>query len=181
MPLYEEWWFWALSGSFAAIGVAREPAYRRWAARLRAAAAARGLTGPGPGREIDPTPGGPGSELSWLAFLAGAWIVLGPWIWGYADVDGAVACDVATGALVLVVAAAGILFPALLSLNLLAGTWLMTAPWLVGYGTDGGPVGLSDVTAGLLVCALALHGLVMGARRARPAQAQAIGRLPRRH
>ena len=57
----------------------------------------------------------------------------------------------------------------------------MTAPWLVGYGTEGGPVGLSDMVAGLLVCVLALHGLVTAARAAlRPAQGQAIGRLPRR-
>ena len=61
---------------------------------------------------------------------------------------GAITTDVTAGAAIVVLSAAGILFPSLLALNVLAGTWLMIAPWLVGYGSHNGPVGLSDTVAG---------------------------------
>ena len=86
----------------------------------------------------------------------GLWVCASPWIWGYDDVDGAIAADLVTGAAIAVVSLAGVVFPALLALNVLAGLWLTTAPWLVGFGTDSGPVGLSDTLAGIATCALAL-------------------------
>jgi hypothetical protein len=115
-----------------------------------------------------------------LACLLGVWVVASPWIWGYADVDGAIATDVVTGAVIAVIALAGVAFPALLSVNVLAGLWLTTAPWLVGFGTDSGPVGLSDTVAGIATCALALHGMTAATRRPRPTEPGPIGRIPRR-
>jgi hypothetical protein len=100
-----------------------------------------------------------------------------PWIGGYDDADGALAVDLATGALVVLVTLAGILFPALWTLNLLLGLWLVIAPWLVGYGDADGPVGLSDSLTGLLLCAIALAGISSAQRALRPGQSGAIGRI----
>jgi hypothetical protein len=179
MPLYEEWWFWALVVAAIAGAVALEPAYRRAVAQARESALRRRLLAPGPGARVSTEPGPRWSEASLPSVLVGAWIVASPWIWGYADVDGAVTCDVVTGGMIMLVSAAGVLFPALLALNLLAGLWLVTAPWLVGFGTEGGPVGLSDVLAGIAVCVLALRGLSEAGRRLRGAQPGAIGRVRR--
>jgi SPW repeat len=115
-------------------------------------------------------------ELSWVALLVAVWVALGPWTWGYDDVDGAVATDVATGASVLLVTAASIIFPALAALNLVAGLWLVIAPWLVGYGDSNGPVGLSDSVAGAVLCAIAIGSLVAAERSATPGE-RAIGRV----
>ena len=50
----------------------------------------------------------------WLpAFVVGVWVCASPWIWGYDDVDGAIAADVVTGAAIAVVSLAGVVFPAL--------------------------------------------------------------------
>jgi SPW repeat len=118
--------------------------------------------------------------LAVLSIGLGAWVSASPWIWGYDDVDGTIATDVVTGALIAVVALAGLAFPALMALNVLAGLWLVTAPWLVGYGTHGGPVGLSDVIAGLAACVLALLALSSATRRRAAAQPGPVGRVPSR-
>ncbi len=143
-------------GALAAAILATEP---RW----RAAVGGRTRRWPwggdwsrtGAGLTVDRGGEGRWSE-PWLpAFLVGVWVCASPWIWGYDDVDGAIAADVITGAAIAAVSLAGVIFPALLALNVLAGLWLMTAPWLVGFGTDSGPVGLSDTLAGVATCALA--------------------------
>jgi hypothetical protein len=146
---------------------------------MRKSALQRRLQEPTPGTSIDTAPGRRWSEPSLPSLLIAAWIIASPWIWGYADVDGAVTSDVVTGAVIAAVSAAGVLFPALLSLNLLAGLWLVTAPWLVGFGTDGGPVGLSDAIAGIAICALALQGMTEAGRRLRTAGPGPIGRVRR--
>jgi|SRR6185295_7786121 len=178
--LAERWWFWALVGAAAVAIAVTEPRWRRATAAFRAAALRRRLVEAGTGQGVDPGPGGRWSE-PWLpGFAVGLWICASPWIWGYDDVDGAIATDVVTGGLIAIVSAAGVLFPALLALNVLAGLWLTTAPWLVGYGTDGNAVGVSDVVAGVVSCALALRGLTAATSRLRAAQPGPIGRIPGR-
>src|SRR5439155_4816554 len=134
-----------------------------------------------PGRSLDPVPGGFWSDVSWLVFPAGAWVVLSPWIWGYDGVSGAVASDAVTGAAVISIALAGVFLPGLWALNVLAGLWLVTAPWLVGYGDHDGPVGLSDAVTGLLVAALAIATLSGASRSvASGGGPKAVGRIPTR-
>ena len=137
--------------------LATEPRWRTAAAAVRGPRPLRRrLVAEGAGQTVDRGGEGRWSE-PWLpAFLVGVWVCASPWIWGYDDVDGAIAADVITGAAIAAVSLAGVIFPALLALNVLAGLWLMTAPWLVGYGTDSGPVGLSDTLAGIVTSALAL-------------------------
>jgi hypothetical protein len=178
--LAERWWFWALVAVAAVAIAATEPRWRGATAALRAAAYRRRLVEAEVGMAVDPGPGGRWSE-PWLpAFAVGLWICASPWIWGYDDVHGAITADVVTGGLIALVTLAGVLFPALLALNLLAGLWLTTAPWLVGYGTGGSAVGLSDTVAGVVTCVLALRGMTAAMRRLRAAQPGPIGRIPGR-
>jgi hypothetical protein len=176
----EQWWFWAAAGGLAVAIVVTEPRWRSAAASARAAAVGGGLVAEGAGLAIDRSGDGRWSE-PWLpAFVVGLWVCASPWIWGYDDVDGAIAADLVTGAAIAVVALAGVVFPALLALNVLAGLWLTTTPWLVGFGTDSGPVGLSDTLAGLATGVLALRGMTAATRRLRSARPGPIGRVPRR-
>jgi hypothetical protein len=176
----DQWWFWAAMGGLAVAIVATEPRWRSAAAAVRAAAARRRLVAEGVGRTIDSSDEGRWSE-PWLpAFVVGLWVCASPWIWGYDDVDGAIAADLVTGAAIAVVALTGVVFPALLALNVLAGLWLTTAPWLVGFGTDSGPVGLSDTVAGVATSALALRGMSAATRRLRSAEPGPVGRVPGR-
>ena len=178
--LAEHWWFWAASGAFAAAILAMEPRWRTAVAAVRGAALGRRLVAERAGLTVDRGGEGRWSEPSLPAFLVGVWVCASPWIWGYDDVDGAIAADVVTGAAIAVVSLAGVVFPALLALNVLAGLWLMTAPWLVGFGTDSGAVGLSDTLAGIATSALALAGMTAATRRLRAAEPGSIGRVPRR-
>ena len=176
----EHWWFWAAAGALAAAIVATEPRWRTAAAAVRAAALGRRLVAEGAGLTFER-----GGEARWSepwlpGFFVGVWVCASPWIWGYEDVEGAIAADVVTGAVIALVSLAGVLFPAFLALNVLAGLWLTTAPWLVGFGTDSGPVGLSDTLAGLATGVLALRGMTAATRRLRSAHPGPIGRVPRR-
>jgi len=109
--------------------------------------------------------------------LLGLIVCASPWIWGYDEVEGAIAADVVTGCAIAAVALASRAFPALAALNVLAGLWLVTAPWLVGYGTHDGPVGLSDTIAGILVCALSLRKLAAADRRTDAPGPGPVGRV----
>jgi hypothetical protein len=153
--------------------------YRALTARLRSAAVQRGLVKLPPGTSLKREPDGFWSDLSWLALLAGAWVLLSPWIWSYRDADGAIATDVVTGSAVILLTLMAIVFPALWALQLFAGLWLVIAPWLVGYGNTNGPVGLSDTIAGIVICVVAIACLAASQRALRPGQSGAIGRIRR--
>jgi hypothetical protein len=178
--LAERWWFWAAVAVAAVAILLTESRWRRAAVALRGGALRRRLVEEGAGMTFDSGPGARWSEIWLPAMLVGLWVCGSPWIWGYDDIDGAIATDVVTGAVIAAVSIAGVVFPALLSLNLLAGLWLTTAPWLVGFGTEGGPVGLSDTIAGVVTCGLALRGMNAATKRLRAAQPGAVGRMPRR-
>ena len=177
--LSDDWWFWVLTAIVAAVSASGSARYRAAAAGARSLALRRGLVDPGPGRRVIIDAGGFWSELSWLSLLLGAWVVLGPWIWGYEGVDGAVASDAITGSAVVTFTLLGIVFPSMSALNVLGGLWLVVAPWLIGYGGEGGPVGLSDALAGIAIAALAIAGMAPAARRVAPGGPGPIGRVRR--
>jgi len=174
----QNWWFWLLVAIGLGVATALSGRYRALVARARRAALERGLVSLPPGRMLSQSDRGFWSDISWLAFPAGVWVIASPWIWGYDDASGAVATDAVSGAVVLAVALVGVVFPAVWALGLGAGLWLVIAPWLVGYGDANGPVGLSDVVAGLLVCAVAIASLAGAERRVRAgASSGAVGRI----
>lgn len=179
MPLAGNWWFWALVATVLAIAGGLSGRYRSFAAAARRGALRRGLVELPAGHGLRRPSGGFWGDLSWLALPAGAWVILGPWTWGYEEVSGAVETDTVTGACVIVIALGAIAFPALWTLNLFAGLWLVVAPWLVGYGDANGPVGLSDAATGVLICALAIVSLSSAERALRPTSGggKAIGRI----
>ena len=177
--LSDDLWFWALIALIAVAAALGSARYRAFAAGVRRAALRRNLIDPGPGQRLDVEAGGFASDLSWLSLLLGAWVLASPWIWGYDDVSGAIATDVITGAAVIAITLASLVFPSLLALNVLAGAWLLLAPWLVGYGNEGGAVGLSDTIAGLAIAALAIAGLSSASKRVGPGTQGPIGRIQR--
>jgi hypothetical protein len=180
VPLAENWWFWLLVAVTLAAAVAFSGRYRTLAAASRRAAVRRGLVELPSGQALRRPSGRFWDDVSWVVLLSGAWVVLGPWTWDYAGTDGAIETDVVTGGLVIVVALAGIVLPALWALELIAGLWLVVAPWLVGYGDANGPVGLNDTGAGVLIFAAAVAALSAAQRSLRPSPGgKAIGRLRR--
>jgi hypothetical protein len=160
-----QWWFWVVAAAVLALAAASSGRYRALVRNLRRSAVRRGLVELPAGRTLESGDQGFWSNLSWLGFPAGAWVILSPWIWGYEGVEGAVTTDAATGGVVIALALAGIVLPALWALNVLAGLWLVTAPWLVGFGGHDGPVGLSDAVAGLVIAAVALATLAAAERQ----------------
>jgi hypothetical protein len=177
--LSDDWWFWALIAVIAGAAGLGSARYRIAAAGARRFALRHNMVDPGPGQRLEVEARGFASDLSWLSLLLGAWVVISPWIWGYADVGGAIATDAITGAAVLAITLVGLVFPSVLALNVCAGLWLVVAPWFVGYGNEGGPVGLSDTLAGLAISALAIAGLTTAAKRVAPGTTGPIGRIRR--
>jgi hypothetical protein len=177
--LAEDWWFWALTGALLCGAVAASGRYRSLTARIRRRALDSRLVEGGPTYSVDTRPGGFWSDLSWLSLLLGAWVIASPWIWGYDDVHGAVANDLAVGTSVIVLTLAGTVFPSLNALCAIAGMWLLLAPWVIGYGDEGGPVGISDAIAGTLISALAVAALSAAARRITPGGPMPVGRVHR--
>jgi SPW repeat-containing protein len=177
--LSDDWWFWAVTALVLAGAALGSPRYRALTAAARRFSLRRGLVEAGAGRHVVADPGGFWSDLSWLSILLGVWVVAGPWIWGYADVDGAATTDVVTGGAVVTLTLVAVVLPSISALNVVAGLWLVTAPWLVGYGDEGGPVGLSDTLAGLVVAMLAIAALAAAGRRIAPGESGPIGRVRR--
>ena len=174
--LSDRWWFWLLVAAVFGGAAVSTKRYRAFVALARRHAVRRGLVKLPSGHGLEDTGRRLAGELSWLSLLAGSWVVLGPWTWGYDDAGGAVATDCVTGALVIAFTLAAIVFPALAALNVLAGLWLVIAPWLVGYGDANGPVGLSDSIAGMVVFAVAIASLAAAERSVGSGQ-RAIGRI----
>jgi hypothetical protein len=177
MGLAGHWWFWVLAVSLGACSLALSRGYPALVLRVRRFALRRGLVSVGAGQALR-APRSAGRDPSWLVFPLALWLGASPWIWGYDGEPGAIASDLITAALVLLVALAAIVFPALWALETLAGLWLVVAPWLVGFGDANGPVGLSDVACGVLLTAIALAALV-AAERQLTRGSGAVGRLRR--
>jgi hypothetical protein len=177
--LADKWWFWVITGAVAGAAALGSARYRAIVARAREKALERRLVEPGVGRRIDTRPRGFWSEVSWLSLLIGAWVVASPWIWGYDDVDGAIATDAVTGGVVIALTLVGVAFPPVNALTVVAGLWLVLAPWMVGYGDEGGPVGLSDMLAGVVIAALGLAALTAASKRIVTGGEMPIGRVRR--
>jgi hypothetical protein len=180
VPLADNWWFWVLVAVALALTVALSGRYRSLASAARRSAVRRGLVELPRGQALRQPSGSFWDDLSWVAPLAGVWVVLGPWTWGYDGAGGAIETDVLSGGLVIVVALAAIVFPALWTLEMIGGLWLVLAPWLVGYGNENGPVGLSDAIAGVVIFAVAIAALAAAQRALRPSSGgTAFGTLRR--
>ena len=118
---------------------------------------------------------------SWLALPIAAWVGASPWIWGYDDVDGAIATDVVTGARRSLLALAGDRLPGAAGRsNVLAGLWLVDRPGSSATATTAGRSGLSDTHRRRAADARsrAARALTAAERRAAARRPAGIGRLP---
>jgi hypothetical protein len=110
--------------------------------------------------------------------LLGAWLILSPWVVGFADERIAMFNFVAVGVLLIAAAIGAIVVPKAWEewMEVALGVWLMASPWLLGFA--GNMVAMQNALfCGLLVTVLALwvlgtddeyggwlHRLVGGAR-----------------
>ena len=110
--------------------------------------------------------------------LLGAWLILSPWVVGFADERIGVFNFVAVGVLLIAAAIGAIVVPKAWEewVEVALGVWLMASPWLLGFA--GNMVAMQNALfCGLLVTVLALwvlgtddeyggwlHRLVGGAR-----------------
>lgn len=110
--------------------------------------------------------------------LLGAWLILSPWVVGFADERIAMFNFVAVGVLLIAAAIGAIVVPKAWEewVEVALGVWLMASPWLLGFA--GNMVAMQNALfCGLLVTVLALwvlgtddeyggwlHRLVGGAR-----------------
>jgi len=91
----------------------------------------------------------------------GAWLVISPWIFGYAATTSSAAWNsIITGILVVTFGCLRYRSPhnrVFLSwANVVLGTWAVLSQWLYGYAVDAGPL-WSSVVAGLVIVALAFR------------------------
>ena len=89
--------------------------------------------------------------------LRGAWLVLSPWVQGFADQRVAMVNFVAVGVLLVAAAIGAILVPKAWEewIEVVLGTWLVASPWILGFA----PTLLALQTAafiGVLVVVMAL-------------------------
>jgi hypothetical protein len=94
---------------------------------------------------------------SWLNVVLGAWLMISPWVIGYAA-GSAVMEDVILGIAVLVVAlwAIGSTATAPSRINIVLGVWILIAPWVIGYAGIATGAMWNDVVVGILVALVAV-------------------------
>jgi FtsH-binding integral membrane protein len=99
----------------------------------------------------------PAVWASWITMVMGVWLIISPWVIGFADRPVALWNTLILGVLVLLAAiytrrtpAAG---PSLW--NVVMGVWLILSPLFLGY-SDTGIVLINDVVPGIVVAVLGL-------------------------
>lgn len=102
-----------------------------------------------------------------LTFVAGGWLVVAPYVLGYADLGGFDGYWNSTvfGAIVAVVALVLLADPARVLTSVLAlasGAWLLAAPFRLGYSSSAPLATWNETITGAVVVVLAAAGLVLG-------------------
>ncbi|HET9142698.1 SPW repeat protein [Actinophytocola sp.] len=113
-----------------------------------------------------PVGGGPPRSVRVLTVLAGLWLVLAPWIWGYGDTGGgfdARCNDMTVGLVVLAAGCTQFVRPAHRTgvvVPIVFGFWLAIAPFALAYnlGADPGQAILNDTIVGTLLTGFSLSG-----------------------
>jgi ABC-type molybdate transport system permease subunit len=93
-----------------------------------------------------------------INILLGIWLIIAPWVLGYADLSAAQTNDVIIGIIVAIVAAIRS-FGAFTTrgwswINILAGIWLIIAPFVLGYSNHTTPL-WNDIILGIVIAVLA--------------------------
>ena len=97
-----------------------------------------------------------------LIFLLGLWLVLSPFVLGYAGIVGAAWNDLVMGILINVSAYSYLRQPrsSLITVQILVGGWLILSPWFFGtaYGTQFSAA-INEWVVGFVMIALATAGI----------------------
>jgi hypothetical protein len=97
-------------------------------------------------------------STSGINIVAGLWLIIAPFVLGYAAVQAAVWNDIVIGVAVAIMAIVRVTQPAryegLSWVNVVLGVWLILAPFMLGYARIQ-PAVWNDVLMGLVVLALA--------------------------
>lgn len=97
-----------------------------------------------------------GTWPSWINLLAGIWVFLSPWIWGFSAVRTPLWNNVIFGALVAITAIVVIRGARAASWwNALFGIWLIISPFVLRYGMMG-RAAWNDVVLGIIITIVAL-------------------------
>lgn len=99
----------------------------------------------------------PASWTSWLVAILGIWLIISPWVVGFAGQEAAFWNTLITGIVILLVAlgAARSASSSTSWLNVALGIWLIVSPWVVGYSFLEAATA-NDVVLGVIVGLLAL-------------------------
>jgi SPW repeat-containing protein len=99
----------------------------------------------------------PAAWASWLNAILGVWLIISPWVVGYAGHSAALWNTLITGIVILLVAlAASRTADSSPSwLNVALGVWLIVSPWVLGYSLLEAATA-NDVVLGVIVGMLAL-------------------------
>ena len=93
-----------------------------------------------------------------INILLGIWLIIAPWVLGYANLSPAQSNDVIVGIIVAVVAAirsfGGFNTRGWSWINILAGIWLIIAPFVLGYSNNTTPL-WNDIILGIVIAILA--------------------------
>jgi hypothetical protein len=92
-----------------------------------------------------------------VSALLGAWLIVSPWIVGFADSTLVVANFLVVGALLVAAGVGAILVPKAWEewVEVALGVWLIASPWLLGFADQPAPM-QNALFSGLAVTVLAL-------------------------
>jgi ABC-type molybdate transport system permease subunit len=93
-----------------------------------------------------------------INILLGIWLIIAPWVLGYAHLTTAQTNDIIVGIIVAIVAAVRSFGSYNMRgwswINILAGIWLIIAPFVLGYSNNTTPL-WNDIILGIVIAVLA--------------------------
>ncbi len=93
-----------------------------------------------------------------INILLGIWLIIAPFVLGYARLDAAETNDIVVGILVAIIAAirsfGAFTQPGWSWVNVLLGIWLIIAPFVLGYSGNATPL-WNDIILGIVIAILA--------------------------
>lgn len=111
---------------------------------------------------------------SGLNVLAGIWVIISPWVFGYGEHIGAAWNGVIVGIIVVILAAmrfSGAETTWQSWINFILGLWLIISPWLYGYAATNDGLRVDSIIFGIVVAVLALWSAIASRSGATPTPA----------
>ncbi len=100
-------------------------------------------------------------NMNWAMAVVGVWVVIAPFVLGYASTSAALWNDIIVGVAVVILAAASAMSKAeggvrtMDWINAVLGLWLILAPFILGYSAVTAAL-WSDIVAGVVILVLSV-------------------------